>query len=137
MIHAQNTKRVVLLNPQSVTSQTTVSATVNVVGWDYAEIVLQLDTAAASSTESTVLVTEGDDTTYATHADLTMTTAAPNTSDGQFYVWYLDLRKRKKNLKITYMPTVAKLAAAHAVLSRGEQAPITAAGRGLAGQVIA
>lgn len=137
MIHAQNTKRVALLKPQSVTSQTTVSATVSVVGWDYAEIVLHLDTAAATSTESTILVTESDGTTYATHADLTMTTAAPDTDNQQIYVWFLDLRKRKKNLKITYMPAAAKLASAHAVLHRGEVAPITTAGRGLAGAVIA
>lgn len=138
MIHAQNKKRVALLKPQSVTSQTTVSATVNVVGWDYAEIVLHLDTAAASSTESTILVTESDDaTTYTTSSDLTMTTVAPDTSNQQLYVWFLDLRKRKKFLKITYMPTVAKLASATATLSRAEVAPTTAAGRGVTAQVVA
>ncbi len=53
-------------------------------------------------------------------------------------VWYLDCRKRKKNLKITYEAVgAARIASAHVVLSRGEASPTTAAGRGITGQVVA
>lgn len=138
MIHAQNTKKVSLIVPQSVATNATATATVSGVGYDYAEIVLHLATQTASNVDTTMTITEGDGTSFATHADLAMTTAAPDTSNPQIYVWYLDLRKRKKNLKITYTPAAAaRVAAAVAHLSRGEQAPTTAALRGVAGQVVA
>jgi hypothetical protein len=138
MIHAQNTKTVSLITPQSVATNATATATANCAGYDYAEVVLHLATQTAANVDTTMNVQESDGTTYATHADLSMTTAAPNTSDAQVYKWYLDLRKRKKNLKITYTPVgAARVAAAHVVLSKAEQAPITAAGRGVSGQVVA
>ncbi len=138
MIHAQNTKVVSLLTPQSVGTSATVSATVSCVGFDYAEVTLHLGTQTASNVDTTMTVTEGDGTTYATHADLAMTTVAPDTSNPQIYKWHLDLRKRKKNLKITYEAVgAARLAAASVVLSRAEQAPTTAAGRGVTAQVVA
>ena len=140
MIHAQNTKLVSLITPQSVATNGTATATVAVAGYNYAEVTLQLGTAAASNVDVTVQLSEGDTTSsFATAADLAMTTAAPDTSNPQLYVWYLDLRKRKKNLKITYAPntSVARLAAATIRLSRAEQAPTTAAGRGITAQVVA
>ena len=138
MIHAQNSKYVSLVTPQSVATNATATATFSGAGWDFAEIALHLATQTAANVDTTMTITEGDSTTYATHADLAMTTAAPDTSNAQVYVWYLDLRKRKKNLKITYTPVgAARVAAAHVRLSRGEQAPTTAAGRGVSGQVIA
>lgn len=139
MIHAQNVKTVSLFAPQSVATNGTATGTVSVVGWDYATVILHLGTAAASNVDTTVELSEDDSSSYATAADMTMTTAAPNTSNPQIYKWFLDLRKRKKNLKITYAPNtnVARLAGAVIELSRGEQAPITSTGRGLDGQVIA
>lgn len=138
MIHAQNTKLVSLITPQSVATNGTATATVNCVGYDYAEIVLHLATQTASNVDTTMTVTEGDGTSYATHADLAMTTAAPDTSSAQIYKWTLDLRKRKKNLKITYTSVgAARIASAHARLSRGEQAPTSTSGRGLSGEVVA
>jgi len=102
MIHAQMAKYVSLITPASVGTSATVSATVSCVGYDYAEVVLHLATQTASNVDTTMTVTESDGTTYVTNADFTMTTAAPDTSNPQMYVWFLDLRKRKKNLKITY-----------------------------------
>lgn len=139
MIHAQDVKEVSLFLPQSVATNGTATGTVSVVGYDYARVLLQLGTAAASNTDSSLSLTEGDSTTYATASDLAMTTAAPNTSTGQLYAWYLDLRKRKKNLKISYTgnTSAARLAACSITLSRAEQAPTSSTGRGLDGQVIA
>lgn len=138
MIHGQNTKHSILIEAQSVATNGTATATVSVVGYRYAKVLLQLGTAAASNTDVTMTLTEGDGTSYATSSDLTMTTAAPNTSSGQLYCWYLDLRKRKKNLKVTYAPntSAARTAACTIELSRAETAPITASGRGMAGQVV-
>ena len=139
MIHQQNSKVVTLITPQSVATNGTASGTVNVVGFDYGVITLQLGTAVASNVDATVAVTEGDVASkLATHADFTLATVAPNTSSGNIMRWYLDLRKRKKFLKLQYNPNtnVARTAAATIELSRAEQAPITTTGRGVDAQVI-
>src|SRR5262245_32947932 len=139
MIHAQMNKTVQLFLPASVATNGTASGTVNVQGWDEAQIILQLATASSSNTDVLVRVSEGDTTSsFATAADTNMTTAAPNTSNGQNYIWYLDLRKRKKFLKIEYSPSAsaARVAAGCVLLSRAEQPPTTAAGRGADAQVV-
>lgn len=139
MIHAQNTKTTILFNPQSVATNGTASGTVNCLGFDYAMLHLQLGTQTAANTDVLLRISEGDSTSsFATSADFAMTTAAPDTSNGQSYQWLLDLRKRKKFLKIEYSPSAsaARLASAVAILSRGEQAVSTAALRGVAGQVV-
>lgn len=138
MIHAQNSKVVSLITPGSVATNATATATVNCVGWDYAEVQLHLATQTASNTDTLVRLEEADGTTYATHADLALTTVAPDTSSAQIYKWFLDLRARKKNLKISYTPAgAARVASATVTLSRPEQAPTTAALRGVTAQVVA
>ncbi len=141
MIHAQASKVALVFAPQSVATNGTATGTVNVVGYRYATVTLALGTAVASNVDVTMTLTEGDVATgsYTTATELAMTTAAPNTSTGDVYRWYVDLRKRKKNLKVTYAPntSVARLAVCTIELSRAEQAPTSAAGHGLAGQVVA
>jgi len=137
VIHAQNTKVVSLITPQSVATNATATATVSCVGYRYAEVILHLATQTASNVDTTMTITESDGTTYVTNADLTMTTVAPDTSNAQVYKWFLDLRKRKKNLKITYTSVgAARVASAIVQLSRAEQAPTTAALRGVTAQVV-
>lgn len=138
MIHAQNSKIVNLFAPQSVATNGTATGTVSLVGWDYAVVTLRLATAAASNTDAALSVTEGDGTSFATASDLAVTTAAPNTSNPQVYRWYLDCRKRKKNLKITYSPSTnaARVADAFVELSRGKEAPTSATLRGVDVQVL-
>lgn len=137
MIHAQNAKVVNLITPQSVATNATATATVNCVGFRYAEVTLHLATQTAANVDTTMTLTESDGTTYVTSTDLTMTTVAPDTSNAQIYSWFLDLRKRKKNLKITYTAVgAARVAAAAIRLSRAEQPPTTATGRGVTAQVV-
>lgn len=138
MIHGQNTKVVSLITPGSVATNATASATVNCVGFNYAEVQLHLATQTAANVDTLVRVSEGDGTSFATHADLALTTVAPDTSNAQVYKWFLDLRKRKKNLKIEYTPSgTARIASATVTLSRAEQAPDTASERGVTAQVVA
>lgn len=139
MIHSQASKAAIVFNPQSVATNGTATGTVNCVGYRYATVTLALGTAAATNVDVTMTLTESDGTTYTTAAELAMTTAAPNTSAGDVYRWYVDLRKRKKNLKVTYAPntSVARLASCVIELFRAEQVPTSASGHGLAGQVIA
>jgi hypothetical protein len=136
MIQTHNLKRLALVKPQSITTNA-ISGTVDTLGFNYAEIVVHLDTQAASSTVA-FAVTEGDTTSAATTAaDLAMTTVAPQTSTQDFYVWHLDLKKRKRFLKLAITPVTAVLGSAHLVLSRGGQTPATAAARGETGAVFA
>lgn len=141
MIHSQNEKIVSLFKPQSVATNGTATGTVDGKGFRYAKVVLKLDTAASTSnTDVVARMSEGDTTSaFATATDMTLTTATPDTSNQQFYVWFLDLRKRKRFLKIEYSPSAsgARLASADITFSRAEQPPTTAANRGAAAQVIA
>lgn len=140
MINAQNEKIVNLFKPQSVATNGTATGTASTLGWRYAKVVLKLDTAASTSnTDVVVQMQEADVASFATATDLAMTTVTPDTSNQQYYVWLLDLRKRKKNLKILYSPSAsgARLASCDMILSRAEQPPTTAAGRGISGQVVA
>lgn len=141
MIHPQNEKIVSLFKPQSVATNGTATGTVDVSTFRYARVVLKLDTAASTSnTDVLAQVTEGDTTSsFASATEMNITTATPDTSNQQFYVWYLDLRKRKKFLKISYSPSAsgARLASADIYLARAEQPPTTAAGHGAAAQVVA
>ncbi len=123
MIHAQMEKVLNLLTPQSFGSSATTSATVSVVGYNYATVILQL--ATGTNTDTTAQLSEGDTTsTFATATDLAMATAATDTTNTTLYGWHLDLRKRKKNLKIVYQPaTGARVGSAIIILSRAEQAP--------------
>jgi hypothetical protein len=132
MIHMQNSKYVSLFKPQSVATNGTATGTVSCVGFRYARVVLHLDTAAdATNTDATVTLTEGDGTTFATHADLNVTTHTPSTANQNTYIWLLDLRKRKKNLKITYTSgPAARIGVAHCDLSRAEEMPNSASERG-------
>ena len=138
MIHSMESKETVLFKPQSVGTSATATGTASVLGWDYGEVVIYLDTAAATSTDAVVQLSEGDGTAFATALDLAMATVAPNTSTPEIYKWFLSLKTRKKNLKISYTPSgAARLGMAVLRLSRPEQSPATAAGRGVNGQVIA
>ena len=137
MIHAQNTKYVTVLAPQSVGTSATVSGTVDCVGWDYAQVYLHLATQTAGNT-NTISLAEGDTTSsFTTHADMSITTATPSTSATQVYGWMLDLRKRKRYLRLTLtVPGTAQIAEASAILGRGEAGPDTAAKRGLTAQAV-
>lgn len=138
MIAAQMNKWVSLFKPHSVATNGTGSGTVSCVGFKYAQVLLVIDTAAnATNTDATVKVEEGDGTTFATHADLAMTTGTPNTSDVQCYMWRIDLRKRKKNLKLSYTPgTAARIAQGAVLLSNAEEMPNSAAEAGAAAGLV-
>lgn len=137
MIHGQNTVFRSILSPQSIGTSATVSGTVDLVGYDQADLYFHCATQTAGNTH-TIALAEGDTTSsFATHADLAITTSTPSTSATQVYGWKIDARKRKRYLRLTItVPGTAQIAAAHAVLSRAEQAPDTATERGLTAQSV-
>lgn len=137
MIHAQNSKFVSVLLPASISAAGTGSGTVDTLGFDWADVYLHLPTQTAGNTHTLVL-DEGDTTSsFTTNADMTMVTATPGTGSTQCYRWGLDLRKRKRYLRLTVtVPGTAQIVSANAILSLAEQSPTTAAGRGVTAQKI-
>ncbi len=137
MIQAQNSKFVSVLTPATITAAGTNSGTIDSLGWDYAAVYLHCATQTAGNTHTLVL-DEGDTTSaFTTNADLTITTVTPATNATQVYGWMIDLRKRKRYLRLTVtVPGTAQIVEACALLSRGEQAPDTAAKRGLTAQKV-
>jgi len=137
MIHAQNTKAVQVILPQSV-GTTEVTGTIDTVGWKYATIVFALDTAAATSVPTTMSLGEASsDASYVAIAtfeggDTTsgFTLPTPNTSTGDIVKYQVDLRGRKRFLQVGFANTAARLASVTADLSRGDVAPNTDAKAG-------
>jgi hypothetical protein len=141
MIHAQNEKTILLLAPSSTVIATNATATSSFAtdGFDYCVIDVFLQSSAGGTANvATLNIAESDGTTY---ADITECvgdtaytipanpTAAPTVASVKFE---LDLRKRKRNLRIAVTPELAggQHVVAVARLSRAEQAPTTAAGKG-------
>jgi hypothetical protein len=145
MIHAQNTKEVVLIKPVSITTDGA-SGTVDTLGYDYAVIRVVLNTAATNSPLVALAVSDGPASnsftaitslTGGTNAgNFTIAAPAGTGATGEINKFYLDLRRRKRFLKVDIDPTAARIGTITCELSRAEVAPDTAAGRGLLMQVI-
>lgn len=128
MIHAQNSKAVNVILPQSI-GTTVVTGVLDTLGYDYASVEFVKDTAVASSVVTTMKLTEGDTTSaYSAIAKFTNGTATgnfvpavPSTSGtGQIHKFHVDLRKRKRHLLVSLASTTARLCAVKAELSRGK-----------------
>jgi hypothetical protein len=141
MIHSQNTKYVSLIGGSVGTTE--VTATFSRAGYEYATILWHLDTAAASQPPTTMALSEADGTTYETVATFVggtgtdnFTIPTPNTSTRDLVVFHVDLRKRKKNLKVGLANTAARVSSVVAILSRANEAPDSATEAGVSTRVI-
>jgi hypothetical protein len=137
MIHAQNAKFVSVLTPATITAAGTGSGIIDGLGFDEASVFLHCATQTAGNTH-TIVLDEGDTTSaFTTNADLTIATVTPSTSATQAYGWHIDLRKRKRYLRLTVtVPGTAQVVAASAILTRAEQMPTSIAQRGLTAQKV-
>lgn len=135
MIHGQNVKYVALVKPSSIATNATASGTFSRAGFNYAQVICHMDTAAATSTISVLQLLESDGTTYATISGFVggthFTNPVPQTNTQDIVVFNIDLRGRKKNIKFHFEGTnTARIISALAILSRATVAPITAANYG-------
>lgn len=143
MISAQNNKYVLVTPPAAILDNA--SATTNSIdtkGWDYLQVVCMI---GATDIAMSALKLQTSDTDSA-YADLTgaifgtstnidgSTSAVPSaTDDNKVFVIEVDLRGKKRYFDLVATAgngTAGTYFSAVAVLSRGEIAPITAAGRG-------
>jgi len=139
MIHAQDMKIVDLVLPQSIATNGTATGYVDTKGFDYCTIIVKGDTAANATNKlhtTGILLSEGDTTSsYATItgqvAGTDYTVPTPSTSVANFHEFGIDLRGRKRYLKISLTPLgAARIFSADALLSRAEEMPVGTTERG-------
>ena len=147
MIHGANDKGVIALKPQSVATNATATGNIDTRGYDFCQLDILLDSAAAVSSNPAVLkLAESDDTVVTNFADITafvgdgtggFTVPNADTETPQIVRMNVDLRKnRKRYLRLSATPAgAAQLLAATARLGRGEEIATVAAGMGLAALV--
>ena len=143
MIAMQHVKFLAITPPGAIVDNASYTTTsIDTAGWDYLTVVAQL---GATDVDMVALKLQTSDTDgsyadltgaiYGTSADISgATSALPlSTDDNKFYVFEVDLRGKKRYFDL--VATAGNGAAgtylsAFAILSRGEQTPITAAARG-------
>ena len=155
MIDLQNLKYVPVIVPQLEpdaddpvgASGDAAPVSVDCAGWDYAMVVVQLGATDAAVTDMGLVESDAQsDLSDATAIAASEFEATGNpgfpsdTDDNKAAVWFVDLRKRKRYLGIDLTVadgSVGVNVAGFALLSRGSEAPTTAAARGFElGQVI-
>ena len=141
MIHAQGNKVQNFFPPQAV-GTTAVAGLVDTKGWDYLTVITNLAAVTTATTITAMAFTEGA-TTAAADAITALTggTATGNftipvgkgtatTNTGTVTVFQIDLKKRKRYLKLSATLSHATVFTAEAILSRGEERANTAAKAG-------
>jgi hypothetical protein len=137
MIHAQNAKKVLPIFQSSTTAAGTASGNIDTLGYDYLSLDVLLPTADVVSNKPTVLkLSESDDTVVTNFAsvsgfvggtDFTIPNAiTAATSITQPYATLnVDLKGRKRYLKISVSPATTQVVNAVGQLTRAEQTPST------------
>jgi len=135
MIHPQNTKLVQVILPQEI-GTTEVTGTFDILGFDYATVIFDLDTASASSVITSAALDEatasnGSYTAIAAFAGGTAWTfPTPNTNTGDLIAFHVNTVPRKRYLSVGFASTTARLASVHVMLSRAHTGPDSDTERG-------
>lgn len=137
MIHAQNTKDVVLVASAAVTSAQTATANLDTMGADYATIRINLGIEKnTNGIGPTISLKESDDTTvtnFATfNSDFSITGAADDLVAAKEILWHVDTKTRKRYLRLTVTTATATnddiVVGAVATLSRLANGPASTSG---------
>jgi hypothetical protein len=136
-------KHYVAITPQSATNGATVGGTsepvaIDTLGYDFAMVTVFGGTTATTSQGLSVLtLKEADVTNTSSFANVSgavsgtdftiVASAYSQTANNNIWSFNVDLRGRKRYLRVYASPTTTQLLAGIATLTRGEQAPITAA----------
>jgi hypothetical protein len=130
-------KSVIVLSPTAVTvTNSNTTAAFDCKGYDYAVIDVMATTADNTTNNFSVLtLSEGDTTSsYAavSTGDTDWTIATQSTSVNAIVAQFrVDLRARKRYLKLTANPITNQTIWAHAQLYRGDSMPVAAAAAGV------
>lgn len=134
-------KQVIAINGASTTNAATASGNIDTLGFEYVSIDVTTTTSNAATNNPSVLkISESDDTVVTNFADITAFVGdgvggftVPNSVTSG--VWgvklNVDLRARKRYLKVTVSPLTTQVISAVANLSLGKTSPTDATGAGV------
>lgn len=142
------TKSVLMLASTSVTNGATATALLDTLGFRRVTLDVNMTTADSTTNVMTTLkLSESDDTVATNYVDITkftggtnsgnftMPTPSTTTNQANLYKFSIDLRGRKRYLKVTATPPTTQTITIWAVLHRAEKAPATAAEAGGVGLI--
>lgn len=136
-IDLQNAKFVLSLAPISVNGTAATTTEIDTLGYDYLTLVVQ--TGSLGATMDELSITESD-TAGSGHAAVTggtWTDPVGTTDNNKIYAAFIDLRKRKRYIKLVADPGAsASLVSSVGILTRAEVSPTSATERGLGEQLI-
>ena len=132
-------KAIVALTAASVASNATGTAYIDTLGYDYALIAIMSNGLSTQSATLTALTLgDGDTNTAYTNltgfvggTDFTLATAAAHTADEVAAVLGVDLRAKRRYLRLGVTPRTAATVSAVALLFRGDEVPVTASKAGV------
>ena len=129
-------KSVIVIAPTETTNAATATGSFDTRGYDYAVIdVMATTTNNTTNNFSVLTLSEGDTTASyaaASTGDTDWTIATQSTSVNAVVAQFrLDLRARKRYLKLTASPLTTQTIWAHAQLYRGDAMPVAAAAAGV------
>lgn len=120
----------------SATNAQATSGAIDTLGYAHATVIVCTGKPnVVSNKPSTIKISEGD--TSSSFTDVTglvggtdFTIPNADTVNDNYYVFNLDLKKRKRWLKVSLTPITTVIVDAKVILSKGNEAPITAAKAG-------
>jgi hypothetical protein len=131
-------KQVIAIGMTSVTNAATATGNIDTLGYDFATIdVITTTSNNATNNPSVLKISESDDTVVTNFADVsglvgdTDFTIPNSATSGNWGVKFnIDLRPRKRYLRVTLSPLTTQTVTAIANLARGDEAPVDATGAG-------
>jgi hypothetical protein len=141
-----NTKAVLVLATTSLTNGATGTGSVDTLGYDFLSLdVLQTTSNVVSNKLSVCKLSESDTTDATNYSDVAafvgggtggFTIPSADTSNSQLYKMNMDLRARKRYIKLSASPVTTQSITAIANLSLAEQSPVSATNAGVAALVV-
>jgi uncharacterized cupredoxin-like copper-binding protein len=139
MIHAQAGKVQNFFGPQAV-GTSAVSGYIDTIGWDYLTVVTNMAAVTTSTSATALAFTEGATTAAAdaiteltggtSTGNFTLPKGSGTSSTGTVTVFHVDLKKRKRYLKLSAELSDETVFTAEALLTRAAVAPVTDAEAG-------
>lgn len=131
-------KQVIAISQVAKTNAATATGNIDTLGFDFATIDLIATTSNDTTNNPSVLkISESDDTVVTNFADVSglvgdtdFTIPASVTSGNWGIKFNVDLRPRKRFLKLTVSPVTTQTFTVIANLFRGDEAPVDATGAG-------
>lgn len=138
MSNLTKTKQVIAINQASTTNGATATGNIDTLGYDFATIDVITTTSNDTTNNPSVLkLSESDDTVVTNFADVSgmvgdtdFTIPAAVTQGNWGMKFNVDLRGRKRYLKVSVTPVTTQVITAVANLSNGDEGPVDATGTG-------